>query len=103
MARKTKKAGDTVVLSRIFQTAMRIGFSRAYPKVKVDAEKFLGHVRRTYDLPIKSWKDIHSLDERTVQPAVEKIIWSSARMAALEGMGFGIGGLATVLPDMGVL
>jgi uncharacterized protein (DUF697 family) len=36
-------------------------------------------------------------------PVAEKIIGSSARMAALEGMGLGVGGLATMLPDMGIL
>ena len=94
---------DDRILPRIFQTAMRMGFRRAYPRVQVNAEKFLHHARRVYGLPIDSWKDIHALDEEMVAPAAEKIIWSSARMAALEGMGFGIGGLATVLPDMGIL
>ena len=91
------------LFSRAFQAPLRIGFRRAYPRVQVDAEKFLHHARRAYNLPIESWRDIHSLDEQMVLPAAEKIIWSSARMAALEGMGLGLGGLATMLPDMGIL
>ncbi len=82
---------------------MTLGFRRAYPRVQVNAEKFLHHARRAYNLPIETWGDIHSLDEEVLVPAAEKIIWSSARMAALEGMGLGIGGLATMLPDMGIL
>jgi hypothetical protein len=96
-------ASDSSLVSRAFQSALRIGFRRAYPRVQVDAEKFFHHARRAYSLPIESWRDIHSLDEQTLMPAAEKIIWSSARMAALEGMGLGIGGLATMLPDMGIL
>ena len=46
---------------------------------------------------------MHSLDEEALHPASEKIIWSASRLAALEGMGLGIGGLATLLPDMGML
>lgn len=91
------------LISRAFQAALTIGFRRAYPRVQVDAEKFLHHARRAYNLPIESWRDIHGLDEEMVLPAAEKIIWSSARMAALEGMGLGFGGLATILPDMGIL
>src|ERR1700690_3422339 len=94
---------DRTVFSRALQASLRIGFRRAYPRVQVDADKFLHHARRAYNLPIQSWRDIHSLDEQTLVPAAEKIIWSSSRMAALEGMGLGLGGLATMLPDMGIL
>jgi EcsC protein family len=94
---------DPTVFSKAVRGALRLGFRRAYPRVQVDAEKFLHHARRAYNLPIESWRDMHSLDEQTIIPAAEKIIWSSARMAALEGMGLGIGGMATLLPDMGIL
>lgn len=91
------------LFSRALQGAVSMGFRRAYPRVQVDAQKFLQHARRAYNLPIASWRDIHTLDEERLAPAADKIIWSSARMAALEGMGLGIGGLATMLPDMGIL
>jgi uncharacterized protein (DUF697 family) len=94
---------DRTVFSRAVSGALRLGFRRAYPRVQVDAEKFLHHARRAYNLPIESWRDMHSLDEQTIVPAAEKIIRSSARIAALEGMGLGIGGMATLLPDMGIL
>jgi hypothetical protein len=96
-------ADDPNLFSRAFQSAVRVGFRRAYPRVHLDAEKFLHHARHAYNLPIASWRDIHRLDEKALVPAARKIIYSSARMAALEGMGLGIGGLATVLPDMGIL
>ena len=94
---------DRTLFSRAVRASLRVGFRRAYPRVQVDADKFLHHARRAYNLPIQSWRDIHSLDEQTLVPAAEKIIWSSSRMAALEGMGLGLGGLATMLPDMGIL
>jgi hypothetical protein len=94
---------DANVVSRLFQSAVRMGFRRAYPRLEVNPEKYLENVRRVYGLPLEKWKDAHHLDERVIAPVSQKIIHSSARMAALEGMGFGIGGFATVLPDMGVL
>lgn len=90
-------------MSRLFQSALRLGFRKAYPRVEVNPEKYLLNVRRMYGLPIEHWKDAHRLDERVLAPVTERVITSSARMAALEGMGFGLGGFATVLPDMGVL
>ena len=60
-------------------------------------------MRRVYHLPIESWKDVYQLPERHLLAVADRIIYSSARMAALEGMGLGIGGFATVLPDMGIL
>ncbi|HWF38688.1 MAG TPA: EcsC family protein [Candidatus Acidoferrales bacterium] len=90
-------------VSRLFQSAVRMGFRQAYPRVEVNPEKYLENVRNLYGLPLETWKDAHRLDERVLAPVSARIITSSARMAALEGMGFGVGGLATVLPDMGVL
>jgi hypothetical protein len=94
---------DSSVITRMFQSAVRMGFRQAYPRVQVNPEKYLEDVRRIYDLPLQEWKDAHQLDERMIAPVSEKIIHSSARLAALEGMGFGMGGFATILPDMGVL
>jgi hypothetical protein len=91
------------MVSRLFQSAFRMGFRQAYPRLEVNPEKYLENVRRIYGLPLKNWKDAHHLDERLIAPVSQKIIHSSARMAALEGMGFGMGGFATILPDMGVL
>ena len=91
------------VLSRLVGSSIRAGFRRAYRQVQLNPEKYLRHVRRVYGLPIQNWQDIHRLNlDRLVLPA-ERIIASSAQMAALEGMGLGIGGLATLLPDMSIL
>lgn len=91
------------VASRLFQSALRVGFRKAYPHVEVNPEKYLRDARRIYRLPIENWRDAHLLDEQLLDPVAERIISSSARIAALEGLGFGIAGFATVLPDMGVL
>jgi hypothetical protein len=91
------------VVKRFVQAAVRTGFRRAYPQVEVNPGKYLLDVRRVYHLPIESWKDVYQLPERHLLAVADRIIYSSARMAALEGMGLGIGGFATVLPDMGIL
>jgi hypothetical protein len=91
------------VLSRLVGSSIRAGFRRAYRQVQLNPEKYLRHVRRVYGLPIQNWHDIHRLDLDSLVLPAEKIIASSAQTAALEGMGLGIGGLATLLPDMSIL
>jgi hypothetical protein len=90
-------------VSKTIQSAVGLGFRKAYPQIRLDPDKYLHHVRRAYNLRIESWHEMQSLDEQTLNPVSERIVWSAARMAALEGMGLGIGGFATLLPDMGML
>ena len=90
-------------LSRLLQSSLRGGLRRAYAQVQLDPKKYLRHARRAYGLPIKSWQDVRLLDESLLNRAAARIIRSSARAGALEGMGLGIGGFATLVPDMGIL
>ena len=94
---------DAGVIQRLLHSAVRRGFRKAYPHAEVDPDKYLQDVQRIYNLPIQRWKDAHLLDEQELRPVADRIIASSARMAALEGMGLGMGGFATMLPDMGIL
>jgi uncharacterized protein (DUF697 family) len=43
------------------------------------------------------------IEPEVLLPLAERTIRASAKMAALEGAGFGLGGLLTIFPDMGVL
>jgi EcsC family protein len=94
---------DASLVGRLFQSAIRRGFRRSYPQLEVNPEKYLRDVRRLHNLPIRSWKDVHMLDEQLLSKIAGTVISSSSRMAALEGLGLGAGGFATVLPDMGIL
>jgi uncharacterized protein (DUF697 family) len=76
---------------------------QAYLRVQLNPKKYLRQARRAYGLPIKSWREVHSLDESLLNRAAARVVRSSARTAALEGMGLGMGGFTTLLPDMGIL
>lgn len=89
--------------SKIIRQSVRIGFRRAYRHVRLDPEQYLHHVRRVYELPIETWQDAQYLDESALHEPTERIIAASSKLAALEGMGLGMGGLTTILPDMGIL
>ncbi|HUJ29859.1 MAG TPA: EcsC family protein [Candidatus Acidoferrum sp.] len=53
--------------------------------------------------PVYSWQDMHNLSDGDLNPHAEHVIRNSARAAALEGMGLGLGGMVTILPDFGIL
>ena len=97
---KVLKPGLT---SRLLQSSLRAGFRRAYFHVKVNPDVYFTHLKRVHRLPVNSWRDMLHLDEHTLAPLAAKVISLSTKTAALEGMGMGLGGLLTLLPDMGIL
>lgn len=79
------------------------GFSRAYSTVRVDPAKFLLQLRAGYRLPISGYHGVYSLELGELEVVADSIIRSGMKVAALEGAGFGLGGLITIVPDLGVL
>ena len=85
------------------EMAIRRGLTRAYSTVRVDPEKFLFQLRAAYGLPIATFQGVYSVDLMRIDDAGESIIRAAMKMAAAEGEGFGLGGILTILPDLGIL
>jgi hypothetical protein len=90
-------------LRRRVETALMKGFTRAYSTVRVDPEKFLLQLRAAYRVPISGYHGLFSLEVGELDDVADSIIRSGMRMAAIEGAGLGIGGLITIVPDLGIL
>ena len=90
-------------LLRKVESAMQRGLTRAYQGVRVDPEKFLLQLRVAYRLPISGYHGVYSLEMHELDSVADSIIRSGMKMAALEGAGFGLGGLLTIVPDLGIL
>jgi uncharacterized protein (DUF697 family) len=90
-------------IARLLHISARNGFRQAYLQVRLDPDKYLREVQRHSFLPIKSWGDARYLHENELAPHAHRIITKSSRTAALEGLGLGMGGFSTLLPDMGIL
>jgi len=71
--------------------------------VKVDPGKFLLQLRAAYRLPISGYHGVYSLTMGELDVVADEIIHSGMKVAALEGAGFGLGGLMTIVPDLGIL
>src|SRR5580692_5750274 len=90
-------------LRRRVEKALERGLTRAYETVRVDPQRFLLQLRVAYRVPISGYHGVFSLDIRELDVVSDSVIRSGMRMAALEGAGFGLGGLITIVPDLGIL
>ena len=85
------------------EKALIKGLTRAYSTVQVDPGKFLIQLRAAYRLPVSGYHGVYSLEMREIDGVADDIIRSGMKLAAVEGAGFGLGGLITIVPDLGIL
>ncbi|HXM21815.1 MAG TPA: EcsC family protein [Terriglobales bacterium] len=90
-------------LRRRVENALRRGFQHAYETVKVNPNKFLLQLRAAYGVPINSFQGIYSVDVSLLDDLANRVIHSGMKLAAAEGAGFGLGGILTMVPDLGIL
>lgn len=96
-----RNASDRI--SSLLRAASLSAFRRAYRQVRLDPERYFRQVRQHLDRPVYSWQDLRHLPDEELSRHAERVIKSSARLAAFEGLGLGIGGIVTALPDFGIL
>lgn len=89
--------------SGALRSSIRGSANQAYRRVRVDPGAYLRHAQRALHLPIQKWDDMFYLGAENVRPHADSVIRASSKAAALEGMGLGLGGLITVVPDLGFL
>lgn len=90
-------------LRRRVENGLIRGLTHAYETVKVNPDKFLIQLRAAYDLPVTSFQGMHTVELGHLDDVAASILRSSTKMAAVQGAGFGLGGLLTVVPDLGFL
>jgi len=85
------------------EKALTKGLARAYSTVQVDPGRFLLQLRAAYRLPVSGYHGVYSLEMRELDVVADDIIRSGMKLAAVEGAGFGLGGVITIVPDLGIL
>jgi uncharacterized protein (DUF697 family) len=88
---------------RRLEDAIRAAFMKAYQTVKVDPDKYLEHLRVAYDLPAITYDGVYSVDPAILDDIATQTIRANMRVAAATGSGLGMGGMFTMLPDLGIL
>jgi uncharacterized protein (DUF697 family) len=90
-------------LRREVEQGLMRGLTRAYATVMVNPDKFLIQLRAAYDLPVTSFRGVYTVEVGYLDEVAASIVRSSMKMAAAQGAGFGLGGLLTLVPDLGLL
>lgn len=85
------------------EKALVKGLTGAYSKVQVDPQRFLIQLRTAYRLPISGYHGTYSLEIQELDAVADDVVRGGMKLAAAEGAGFGMGGLITLLPDLGIL
>src|SRR5215510_3903378 len=94
--------GKSWIRLRVERALVR-GLTRAYETVKVDPARFLLQLRAAYDLPITSFQGVYRVELGYLDKVAASVVRSGTKLAAVEGAGLGLGGLITLVPDLGIL
>ena len=94
---------DQSWLARRIEKSLSRALMRAYKTVRVDPNRFLMELRAGHGLPVTSFQGIYSVDPPILDDIAENIIHAGMKIAAIEGAGFGLGGIMTILPDFSIL
>jgi len=90
-------------LTRRVESALRSGFTRAYETVRVEPDEYLTHLRAAHGLPIQTYQGVFSVPVDELDGIAADTIRASMKLAAAEGAGLGLGGVLTLVPDLGIL
>src|SRR5208283_3783980 len=90
-------------MRRRIEGAIRGGLTRAYDTIKVDSGRFLMQLRVAYRLPLATFHGVYTLPVERLDDVAESVIRGGMKLAAAEGAGFGLGGILTIVPDLGIL
>jgi hypothetical protein len=90
-------------MRRRVEDAIRGGLTRAYDTIKVDPGRFLMQLRVAHGLPLATFHGVYTLPVERLDDVAETVIRGGMKLAAAEGAGFGLGGIFTIVPDLGIL
>jgi len=90
-------------MRRRVEGAIQTGLTRTYDTIKVDPGRFLMQLRAAHGLPLASFSGVYTLPIERLDDVADSVIRGGMKLAAAEGAGFGLGGIFTILPDLGIL
>src|ERR1700719_4919020 len=83
--------------------AIRGGLTRTYDTIRVDPGRFLMQLRVAHGLPLATFQGVYTLPVERLDDVARSVIRGGMKLAAADGAGFGLGGVLTILPDLGIL
>jgi hypothetical protein len=90
-------------MRRRVEGAIRRGLTRTYDTIRVDPGRFLMQLRVAHGLPLATFRGVYTLPVERLDDVAESVIRAGMKLAGAEGAGFGLGGILTIVPDLGIL
>jgi uncharacterized protein (DUF697 family) len=90
-------------LVRKAEEALKRGFTQAYDTVKVDPDRYLLQLQTAHGIPVSTYDGLFSVPLEELDDVAAETIRAGMKIAAAEGAGLGMGGMLTLVPDLGIL
>ena len=87
----------------VFSRFARFSLLRGLSSVEIDAEDFRRQLKKKFGLEVADFRQMHRVPVARLDAIANALIRDTGRLALLEGAGFGLGGLITIIPDAGLL
>lgn len=81
----------------------RFGLLKGLRSVEIDGEEFRRQLKKKHGLDVADFRNMHFVPVARLDAIAKKLIRDTERLALLEGAGFGLGGMITIVPDAGLL
>ena len=96
---KLHNTGSGGVLGRF----ARFGLLRGLRSIEIDREEFRRQLKKKHGLDVADFRHMHFVPVARLDAIARTLIQDTERLALLEGAGFGLGGMITIIPDAGLL
>jgi hypothetical protein len=81
----------------------RFGLLQGLRSIEIDREDFRRQLKRKHGLEVSDFRHMHLVPVARLDAIAKTLIRDTERLALLEGAGFGLGGMITIIPDAGLL
>ena len=81
----------------------RFGLLRGLRSIEIDREDFRRQLKKKHGLDVADFRHMHFVPVARLDAIARTLIQDTERLALLEGAGFGLGGMITIIPDAGLL
>ena len=91
------------VAGRAFGRFARFGLLTGLRSIEINPEEFRRHLKKKHGLVVADFRYMHLVPLPRLDAIAKILIRDTERLALLEGAGFGLGGMITIIPDAGLL
>jgi uncharacterized protein (DUF697 family) len=91
------------VAGRAFGRFARFGLLTGLRSIEINPEEFRRHLKKKHALVVADFRQMHLVPLPRLDAIAKILIRDTERLALLEGAGFGLGGMITIIPDAGLL